>query len=392
MKKRIIRYFKHIFITLLIGVPLFIIIGFLTGNTMKYGKNDLTDNWNHEGPYIFYEDDSLLSVNYIKGDRKNGFELETIRSHKDSLIGLSFFYPLDSTKIPFELNTTIKIPPSTYSDSQKILAISDIESNYKTFRDFLINNGVIDQKLMWTFGKNHLVLVGDFIDRSYFTTQVLWFIYKLEQVARLKGGTVHYILGNHEIMNMQGDHRYAKTKYNYIASILNKKQFELYDKSSFLGRWLESKNTLELVNGNLFVHGGLSPEIKNVDLDIDGCNQFIRNLYYRPYFSKKEQEKNSEILTSFKTSPYWYRGYFRGHLSQEDIEIGLRKFGAKAVIVGHTIQSKVNKSYDGKVIGIDVKHPSDYYEYFPKRESEGLLIEDGKYYRVFADGKTKELK
>lgn len=364
----------------------------MTGNTIKYHENNLTDNWNHEGPYIFYEDDSLLSINYIRGDRKNGFELETTRSHKDSLIGLSFFYPLDSTKISFELNTNIEIPPSTYSDSQKILAISDIESNYKTFRNFLINNGVIDKKLTWTFGKNHLVLVGDFIDRSYFTTQVLWFIYKLEQEARLKGGTVHYILGNHEIMNMQGDHRYAKTKYNYIASILNKKQFELYDNSSFLGRWLESKNTLELVNGNLFVHGGLSPKINNIDLNIDQCNQLIRNLYYRPYFPKKGRGNNSEILTSFKSSPYWYRGYFRGHLSQQDIDVGLRKFGAKAVIVGHTIQSKVNRSYDGKVIGIDVKHPSDHYEYFPKRESEGLLIEDGKYYRVFANGKTKELK
>lgn len=392
MKKRIITYLKHIIITVLIGFPLFIMIGFVTGNTMKYNENNLTDNWNHEGPYLFYENDSLLTINYIRGDRKNGFELETIRSHTDSLIELSFFYPLDSTKIPFELNTNIEIPPSTYSDSQKILAISDIESNYKTFRNFLINNGVIDKNLHWIFGKNHLVLVGDFIDRSYFTTQVLWFIYKLEQEARSKGGTVHYILGNHEIMNMQGDHRYAKTKYNYIASILNKKQFELYDKTSFLGRWLESKNTLELVNGNLFVHGGLSPKIKNIDLDIDGCNQVIRENYYSPYFQKKGRGINQKLLTSFKTSPYWYRGYFRGHLSQEDIDGGLRKFGAKAVIVGHTIQSKVNRSYDGKVIGIDVKHPSDYYDYFPKRESEGLLIENEKYYRVFANGKTKELK
>lgn len=392
MRKKIFRYLKHILLTILIGVPLFIIIGFLTGNSLKHSRNDLVDNWNNEGPFVFYENDSLLSINYIKGDRDNGFEIEEITSKIDSLIKLKCYYPLDSTSFNFIANTKIEIPKSIYSDSKKILAISDIESNYGTFRDFLINNKVIDQEMNWTFGENHLVLVGDFIDRSYFTTQVLWLIYKLEQEAKLKGGNVHYILGNHEIMNMQGDHRYAKSKYNYVASILGKRQFELYNKNSFLGRWLESKNTIELINGNLFVHGGISPEFERIDLKIEELNHLIRENYYKPYFPKKNGNKNQELLTSPKTSPFWYRGYFKDNLEQEDIEKGLEKFNAKTVVVGHTVQSKVNRTYNGKVIGIDVKHPQDYYEYFPKREAEGLMIENGKYFRVFANGEVKELK
>lgn len=392
MRKRIFRYLKHILVTLLIGVPLFIIIAFLTGNTLKYSRNNLVDNWDNEGPFVFYQNDSLLSINYVKGDRENGFELETFTSKADSLIELKCYYPLDSTKFSLVINTKYKTPKSIYSDSQKILAISDIESNYKTFRDFLINSKVIDQELNWTFGKNHLVLVGDFIDRSYFTTQVLWFIYKLEQDAKLNGGKVHYILGNHEIMNMQGDHRYAKTKYNYIASILGKKQFELYDKNSLIGRWLESKNTIELINGNLFVHGGISPEFEQNKLNIDELNQLIRENYYKPYFPKKNGDTTQRLLTSFNTSPYWYRGYFKNDLSEEEIDKGLNKFNAKAVIVGHTIQSKVNRKYNGKVIGIDVKHPVDYYKYFPEIKSEGLLIDNGKYYRILANGESKELK
>jgi len=392
VRKKIFRYLKHILLTILIGAPLFIIIGFLTGNSLKHGRNDLADNWNNEGPFVFYENDSLLSINYIKGDRDHGFEIEEITSKADSLIKLKCYYPLDSTSFNFITNTNIEIPKSTYSDSKKILAISDIESNYGTFRDFLINSKVIDQELNWTFGENHLVLVGDFIDRRYFTTQVLWFIYKLEQEAKLKGGNVHYILGNHEIMNMQGDHRYAKSKYNYVASILGKKQFEFYDKNSFLGRWLESKNTIELINGNLFVHGGISPVLEKIDLKIDELNHLIRDNYYIPYFPKKNGNKSQELLTSSKTSPFWYRGYFKDNLEQEEIEKGLDKFNAKAVVVGHTVQSKVNRTYNGKVIGIDVKHPQDYYEYFPKREAEGLMIENGKYFRIFANGEVKELK
>lgn len=242
------------------------------------------------------------------------------------------------------------------------------------------------------FGKNHLVLIGDFIDRSYFSTQVLWFIYKLEQEAESKGGKVHYVLGNHEIMNIQGDYRYAKSKYNYIASILGKKRFELYGENSFLGCWMKSKNTMEIINGNLFVHGGLSPKLEQTKLNIDELNQLIRENYYKLPFPKKNGNKTQELLTSSKTSPYWYRGYNKNELSQEDIEKGLKKFNARTVKVGHSSQSKFNTKFNGKVIGIDVKHPRDYYDYFPKGKSEGLLIDKGKYYRVFENGKIEELK
>ncbi len=189
---------------------------------------------------------------------------------------------------------------------------------------------------------------------------------------------------------MQGNHRYAKSKYNYIASILGKKQFELYSKNSFIGRWLESKNTIELINGNLFVHGGVSPELGKTKLDIDELNKLIRENYYKPYFRQKNGSEIKEILTSPKKSPYWYRGYYKNDLLQQDVENGLEMFNAKTVIVGHTVQSKVNRKYKGKVIGIDVKHPQDYYDYFPKRKSEGLLIDNEKYY--FANGEMKEMK
>lgn len=392
MKKRIIRYLKHILSTILISVLLFIIIGLLSGTSLKYNRNHLADNWNNEGPYIFFENDSLISINYIKGDNKIGFTLNKNYIKSDSLVPLKCYYPLDSSSFNFTLNTKFKVPKSRYSDNNKIIAISDIESNFKTFRDFLINNKVIDHNLNWIFGENHLVLLGDFIDRSYFSTQVLWFIYKLEQEAKSKGGNVHYILGNHEIMNMQGDHRYAKLKYNNIASILGKKQFELYSTNSIIGSWLQSKNTIEVINGNLFTHGGIYPALAQTDLSIKSLNEITRKNYYKPYFNKKNQNQTVGLLTSPKTSPYWYRGYFKNELSLEEIEMSLHRYNAKTVIVGHTIQPKVNRSYNGKVIGIDVKHPADDYKYLPKVQSEGLMIDNGSYYRVFANGEIESLK
>ena len=119
-------------------------------------------------------------------------------------------------------------------------------------------------------------------------------------------------------------------------------------------------------------------------------NQVIRANYYQAFdlASTKTQDK---LLISNKTGPSWYRGYFKDDLTQQQVELGLKKLNAKSVIVGHTLQAKVNRLYDGKVIGINVPHPNDDHKLWPEGKSEGLLIEGDKYYRVFDNGEKQEI-
>jgi len=51
----------------------------------------------------------------------------------------------------------------------------------------------------------------------------------------------------------------------------------------------------------------------------------------------------------------------------------------------------VKTHFSGKVIAIDVKHPSDHEMDWPKGKSEGLLIAGPDYYRLLQNGKKKEL-
>ena len=357
---------------------------------VHYDDNPLALNWNNEGPYIFFSNDSILNINYIKGNNEDGFYLDQKDYPIDSLTSAKCYYPIDSTSFYFPIKTDFEIPNSTYDDNNRILAISDIEGNFKTFRNFLINSKVIDENLNWTFGNGHLVLVGDFIDRGYFDTQVLWFVYKLEREAEKQRGNVHYIIGNHELKMMQGNYGSTDPKYYDIASILGKQQIELYDSNSLIGNWLASKNALELINGNLFVHGGIHPDLGESKLSIEEINQIIRLHYYRP-FEPKKNRKQVELLISTATGPCWYRGFFKDGLTQEQIDIVLAKFNAKSVIVGHTIQSNVNSRYNGKVIGIDVQHPNDDHKLWPDGKSEALFIEGEKYYRVFDNGEKTDI-
>ena len=390
MKKRIWRYCKHVLLTIV--VLLFVGIGIVVSlhGSIDYGHEPARLNLDKEGPYVFYENDSTVAVNYIRGNKTDGFTVDKDFYQVNSDIQAQCYLPFDDSTFDFRINTGIEIPKSSYNDGQPILAISDIESGYRAFRDFLMATKVIDKNLKWSFGRGHLVLVGDFVDRGFSTTQVLWLIYKLEQEAEKEDGNVHFILGNHELKNLQGKYESASPKYYGVASILSKQHHDLYSSSSFLGRWMASKNTIERINGVLFTHGGIHPDIANFKVTLDEVNRINRDNYRKSYFPKPEKTIE-QLLLSTKTGICWYRGYFKDDLSQAEIEKGIDAFDAKAVVVGHTIQWRVNKQFNGRVFAIDVKHPKDYNKNWPNKRSEGLLIEADKFYRVLADGTKKEL-
>ena len=181
----------------------------------------------------------------------------------------------------------------------------------------------------------------------------------MEQDAEVHGGHVHFILGNHEIKNLQGNVQKAAFKYFHIASILNKQQFDLYGPDALLGRWMASKNAIEIINGNLFAHGGLHPDIANTDLTLHAANNIVRRNYRQPYF-RKTSGGVEDLLTSTRTGLAWYRGFFEAGASEERVQRVLNHSDASAIVVGHQPQSRVRSLYSGKIWAINVKHPRDY--------------------------------
>lgn len=131
-------------------------------------------------------------------------------------------------------------------------------------------------------------------------------------------------------------------------------------------------------------------EISESNLTLNDLNRINRENYYKRYFPKPEKNITQTVLST-KKGICWYRGYFKDDLSQEEVEKGIEKFNAKAVVVGHTIQSKVKKYYNGKVLAIDVKHPNDYLKSWPNKKSEGLLIEKNNFFRILHDGTKQKI-
>ena len=112
-------------LTILVLGPIGILFGLYHGAGLHYGDNPLMMDWDKEGPYIFYKSDSMLQVNYIKGNKDDGFYLEQKNYPIDSLISASCYFSLDSSSFDFSIKTDFETPMSTCNDNNKILAISD---------------------------------------------------------------------------------------------------------------------------------------------------------------------------------------------------------------------------------------------------------------------------
>jgi hypothetical protein len=242
-------------------------------------------------------------------------------------------------------------PPDTYAQPAQLLALSDIEGNFKGFTQLLSGAGVINKQYAWQFGQGHLVLVGDFFDRGLNVTECLWLIYKLEQEATRAGGAVHFIMGNHERMNLLGQYRYVRRKYHANADTLGRPYAQWYDRTTVLGRWLRTKNIAEKIGSFLFIHGGISPELAATGLSLRRLNELARASLDAPATSGLAQQ-----ATQPPGSPDWYRGLVQESPTEEQVTQILATYAAACMVVGHTPVERMQALYQGRVIAIDLPH------------------------------------
>lgn len=364
------------------------VIAFLLFFTFKSNAQSPVNNGNaFDGPYLLYVGDSIVIT-----EAKH--ETAQIKSSRKS-------YPLkDRQKLSLDIrfsdapekNFSVKLKPklvnepAVWTQPEKMLVLSDIEGEFDALRDLLLANGVMSNKYEWTFGKGHLVICGDLFDRGKDVPATLWLLYKLEEAAKAKGGYVHTILGNHDIMNLAGNLKYVDPKYLKGAEMQGFKYTDFYSAATELGRWLRSKNLVEKIGDNLCLHGGVSPGINALGLGVTEINKISRP--YIGWENLKNTVSDSTVLKIFNSTDglFWYRGYFREPAVDEKvINQTLAIHQVKRIIVGHTItKTNIGFYYQGKVLGVDVNHHAGKHE--------GALYEAKQWYKVDLSGKKTALK
>ncbi len=342
----------------------------------------------HDGPYIRWKGQRKIKAFYMDHDstrRMTSRVKASFRAESDPFLMKGF----SKDSLEYRINKQREIPADQIQAVKKIMVIGDIHGGYDSLLVFLHGNGIIDDGLNWTWGKGHLVFLGDIFDRGDKVTEAFWLLYRLDGQAAAAGGAVHLVLGNHEIMVMNNIDTYVADKYLLMADKLNLTYAGLYGKQTILGQWLRTKNTILKINDYLFVHAGLSPEFVEVGLSLHEINNNVRYFLNHPG-RESHGDINQETILG-KNGPFWYRGYVEDNheykrLPQEEINKILSVFQASRIFIGHTSVQKITPLYQSRVYAMDVPFYSNGHEI------QGVIIENDTLSLVNSSGTRKKFR
>jgi hypothetical protein len=360
---------------------LFLLFGFLLtpesdGTLNAGGKNPDLIN---DGPYIYlinnklkveWIENSVYREDYIVPDNFN-------RAGRN--LNLSFNYK--------DLTDTYKINPDfdqSYSNADSIAVISDIHGEYGIYIKLMQGNGIIDENLNWNFGTGHLVVLGDIFDRGNMVTEVIWHLFGLEKQAEKAGGSVHVLLGNHEFMVLRNELCDLNEKYSKVEEISKTAYADLYSEKSVLGKWLRTKPVVITIDNIIFVHGGISMEIINRNLNFKQINK----IFTKKVIGRNLGEVCGRELVKFLNEadgPLWYRGYFYDtDFCESQIDSILDFYGKEHIVVGHTPNETIRSLFGKKILGADAGIGQN-------QPGEILFYKDGSFYMSNSTGERVKL-
>ncbi|HEU4428275.1 MAG TPA: metallophosphoesterase, partial [Myxococcota bacterium] len=260
---------------------------------------------------------------------------------------------------------------------ERIVAVGDVHGARAPLLALLHANGITDANGRWTGGRTTLVQLGDFLDRGPDERGVIELLRSLQAGARRAGGEVVVLAGNHEIMSLIGDWRYVSPEAiaGFGGAEARRRAFA---PSSEVGRWLRGLPAIVELDDNVFVHGGVSPEL--AVLGVNGIRRRARKELARLDAERANALREGVLLAdagldallalkrpalaefpgwliTHPLGPFW----FRGHATQSDEELAaelpsvLKRLGAKRIVVGHTPQlpAAVRSRARGRVILAD---------------------------------------
>jgi hypothetical protein len=226
---------------------------------------------------------------------------------------------------------------------RRIVAIGDTHGTLAATRAALKLAGAIDDQDRWIGGPELTVVqTGDEIDRGDEDREVLDLFDRLK-----REGSVIPLVGNHEILNAEGDYaRYTTPAADAAFSDLGGRTAAFAPGGPY-AKMLATRPVILSLEGNVFVHGGVLP--KHVTYGVERINAETKT-----WLESGGQEP--AFLTA-SDAPVWTRLYSQDPNAAACATLGdaLTALGAKRMIVGHTVQDAgIVSACDGKVWLIDV--------------------------------------
>lgn len=244
----------------------------------------------------------------------------------------------------------------------RVVTFGDVHGDADAARGALRLAGVLDDSDAWIGGATQVVQVGDQLDRGDDEREILDLFEELQIQAAEAGGAFYPLLGNHEVMNVELDLRYvtaggfadfADIEYDPDDFALQAYPEEERGRVAAFrpgGEYavkLSDHRVILLLEGTLFVHGGVLPE--HVDFGIDAINEETSA------WMRAEGPRADPMVA--EDSPIWSR-HFSDEPDDDDcalLDEVLTMTGADRMVVAHTIQDDgINPACGDQVWRVDV--------------------------------------
>ncbi|KAJ3323037.1 hypothetical protein HDV06_002483 [Boothiomyces sp. JEL0866] len=256
------------------------------------------------------------------------------------MIGVSFFrYP----ELYNSMYDKISSKVFTSDSPDRIVAVGDLHGDMQNSLKTLRMAGLVNENNDWIGGKTIFVQTGDIVDRGPDTIILYRLMMKLTEQAEKAGGRVIEILGNHEVMNIQGDLRYV-TKEDFESFGGHANREKVWSQDGWIGKYLRTLGISAWVNGTVFFHGGATAEWAK--LHVQGINDRAM---------EKMDDPRDPIFGG--DGPLWYRGYAQNPESREctHLDKALKFLNATRLVVGHTPQpGHILSRCNNRIFVIDV--------------------------------------
>jgi hypothetical protein len=342
--------------------------------------------------------------------------------------------------------------PDTLSKRDRIIAIGDVHGDLNlTVRNLIIAKVIeLTEKKKdtlevryeddtleyyeWIGGDTVVVQVGDQVDRcrpvgfgtlcvrdkeatiddEHSDLKIIDLFNELNRLAKKKKGMVISLLGNHELMNYQGNVNYVSYKGIHNKDFEGENStYKNKDGSSFKdgveGRKYAFRESINeklactrqsavIVGSFIFVHGGIVPELAK-KYKVEDINRYVRE-----WLLKKLDDENQDIDTIVNTpheSPFWSRlfGHLPSGLSFSDsrckdalteiFNVWGGKDALKGMVIGHTpqIEKGINSTCGDTIWRVDIG-ASKAFDVFDRIKNSGRkpsvleILDDGKKFNI----------
>lgn len=206
--------------------------------------------------------------------------------------------------------------------------IGDLHGHYHEYVSMLIDAELVDEHLNWCGGSHKLWLVGDFFDRGPDGIACLDLTMRLQQEARIAGGEVNSVIGNHDISLLsaylmpdkmtEGPHGTFLQDWKRVGNPADLKRL-----TPRHVKWLKNLPAMTLVDDYLLMHADASLYLEYGNT-IEDVNGRFRDILHRD--NPREWDHFLEIFSEHR--------YFWDSLEKTSEFLNL--YGGQRVIHGHT--------------------------------------------------------